>query len=74
MKYVLAGNHHQFELWLRETNTPRSEARPIANRIQLRGLAISPSDIVRYGSYFERPDYHELEREISMVTRERSLS
>lgn len=63
-KLVLAGNYNQFIRWCEENKENPRKHTFISDGDCLQGRRLVPSQIVRYGTFFERRDLIEIERMI----------
>lgn len=64
MKFVVAGNHEQFQNWCYETKTKPREAIYVDSPEKLFGMRLKAEDVFRYGTYYERPDLDQIEQMI----------
>lgn len=53
---VIAGNHRQFQNWAYENRVNPNDAIYVSDEYRLRGYRIKPFQVIRYGTYYERPD------------------
>jgi len=64
MKYIIAGNYKQFREYL-EKHKIRSKDVMYISKHGLKGRTITEDDeIIRIGTFYERGDLHEIEREL----------
>lgn len=72
MIYVLGKDYEQFLRWCRENNTDRRSVVWIRDVFTLRGRKIGHKDrLIKYGPYWERSDWPELEDLLSKLWEER---
>lgn len=70
MKYIFARNYEQGLFYTREKKLKHREYVIIQSYISLRGITIEESDeIVRCGTWYERPDLSEIEQELQICRR-----